>query len=64
MTDPRAQVLADEIKKRVKALTEKEKDVASRENSVTERERRVTYREENVARRERIIFGKLNRRET
>jgi len=58
MNDPRAQVLADEIKKRVKALTEKEQGVEVRETLVAERERRVTYREANVAKRERIIFGK------
>ena len=58
MVDPRAQVLADEIKKRVKALTDKEKVIEVRETLVAERERRVTYREANVAKRERIIFGK------
>ena len=58
MTDPRVTIIADEINKRVKMITDKEKLLDKKEIEILDRERRIKYREENVARRERIIFGK------
>lgn len=55
-----AQVLADEIKKRVQAITLKEAELKDREKILIDRERRVTYREEMVTKREKKIYGQSN----
>jgi len=58
MADPRAQVLADEIKRRVAEIVKKEKSLAILEAELKQKDQRLRYREENLIRRERIIFGK------
>jgi uncharacterized protein (DUF3084 family) len=58
--DPRAAVLAQEIKRRSDEIVKKERELNIRENAVIDRESRVKYREDNVIRREKIIYGKSN----
>jgi len=58
MTQLTPKILAEEIRKRVEAITTKEKERVARESSVTERERKVAYREQKVGEREKKIYGK------
>ena len=63
MADPKvtkviAKVIANEINKRAKAITNKEKELVIREDKVADRERRIDYRETKVADREARLFRK------
>ena len=60
MTANLPQAIADEIKRRLKAIVDKERELKDKEIRLQDVEKRLQYREENVARRERIIHGKSN----